>query len=213
MKKKTLALLLSVVLVIGVVAGSSLAWLTAKGEPVVNVFTDSDINLVLDESKLNDDGLTLDTQSPRVKGNENYKMIPGWTIEKDPVVTIKEGSEDCWVFIKVEESASPKLDDYIEYEIDPNNWEQLKNGETPVEGVYVGTVPCKDIDADRSIKILLNNQVTVKGSVTKEMMDAIDDGADQPKLSFTAYASQYWKNNNEAFSAYDAWVNAQPTNP
>lgn len=196
MKKKSLALLLSLVLVIAVVAGSSLAWLTATFEkPVINTFFDSDINIELTETT-----------------GEDYKMIPGWMIEKDPVVTVKEGSEDCWVFIKVEESETPKLDDYIEYEIDPNNWEQLKNGETPVEGIYVGTVPCKDIDADRSIKILLNNQVTVKGSVTKEMMDAIDEGAEQPKLTFTAYASQYWKNNTESFGAYEAWLNISDAN-
>ena len=39
MKKKTVALLLSLVLVFGVVAGGTLAWLTQKTDSVVNTFT------------------------------------------------------------------------------------------------------------------------------------------------------------------------------
>lgn len=201
MKKKAMALVLALgLVVVGIVSGT-MAWLTASSTEVQNTFTDSDINITLTE--------TVDTDG---NGEASFKMIPGWTIGKDPIVTVKEDSEDCWVFIKVEESASPKLDDYIEYKIDTNNWEQLKNGETPVEGVYVVKTPCQNIVADRSINVLSDNRVTVKDSVTKEMMDAIDDNAEQPKLTFTAYASQYWKNNETSFKAYEAWQNIYDAN-
>nr|MDY5756504.1 hypothetical protein [Eubacteriales bacterium] len=89
MKKKGLALVLALtLLVVGVVAGT-LAWLTAKSDVVTNTFTTSDINITLEETE----GGT----------NKEFKMIPGWTIEKDPKVTVVAGSEDCYLFVKVEE--------------------------------------------------------------------------------------------------------------
>ena len=67
MKKKTLALLAALVLVIGCIIGGTLAWLTAKSDVVTNTFTTSDITVELKE--------TTGTQ---------YKMIPGYAIRKDP---------------------------------------------------------------------------------------------------------------------------------
>ena len=48
----------------------------------------------------------------------------------------------------------------------------------------------------------------VKGSVTKEQMNALDaEGAAKPTLTITAYASQLYKNATETFSASEAWNN------
>lgn len=199
MKKKTAAILMACVLVLGGVIGGTLAWLTDKTDAVTNTFTDSDISITLTETK------------------SDFKMIPGWTIEKDPIVTVKAGSEDCWVFIKVEaegvsftyegETITMAFTDFIEYEIDPNNWAKLKDDQgNTVPGVYVGNVPSKNITADRQIKILLNNQVKVEETVTKEMMDIVEKNG-EPKLTFTAYASQLMKDNTTEFTAYEAWQN------
>ena len=50
MRKKTLALVLALTLiVVGVVSGT-LAWLTAKSDTVVNTFTTSDIKVELKET-------------------------------------------------------------------------------------------------------------------------------------------------------------------
>ena len=84
MKKKGLALVLALtLLVVGVVAGT-LAWLTAKSDTVVNTFTTSDIEVKLEETK----GTT-------VTGGKEFKMIPGYELEKDPKAWVVEGSEDC----------------------------------------------------------------------------------------------------------------------
>ena len=86
MKKKAMALVLALGLVVVGIVGGTMAWLTAEATEVKNVFTDSDINITLTETGLN-------------QNNENsYKMIPGHTITKDPKVTVVEGSEDCWLF-------------------------------------------------------------------------------------------------------------------
>ena len=61
----------------------------------------------------------------------------------------------------------------------------------------------------------LNGYVTVKETVTKELMNKLKDGSEaNPTLTFTAYASQLMRNNTTEFSAYQAWVNVYaPANP
>lgn len=179
---KVLVMLLAVTMIVGISVGGTLAWLSDKTTEVKNTFTDSNIEIDLTETE------------------EEYKMIPGWTIHKDPVVTVKAGSEDCWVFIEVMESSN--LDEFITYTIDSNNWTKLENAGTSNEVYYTF---CKDIEADRMIKVLLNNQVEVKDTVTKQMMDDLAGGT-EPTLSFKAYAVQYWKDNDNAFTAEEAWA-------
>ena len=87
MKKKTLALFLVLALAFGGVIGGTVAWLTDKSDTVVNTFTDSDIDITLTEST----------------GTE-YKMVPGYTISKDPKVTVKADSEKCYLFVKLDKS-------------------------------------------------------------------------------------------------------------
>lgn len=203
---KPLAVLLVLTLLLGCAVGGTLAWLLDTSDTVTNTFTDSDVNITLSETT----------------GNE-YQMIPGWTVAKDPVVTVKADSEDCWVFIKVEEqgvSFTPEGDtmpavyafsDFIDYKVDQNNWKQLLDDENvPVPGVYVVTMPCKNITADRVIKVLENQQVQVKSTVTKEIMDIVEENGN-PTLKFTAYASQLMKNNTEQFTEYEAWCNLNPS--
>ena len=87
MNGKALALILAVVLVVGGVVGGTLAWLTAESDTVTNTFTLGDIDIDLDETT-----------------GSNYTMIPGNTIGKNPKVTVTAGSEDCWLFVKVEKT-------------------------------------------------------------------------------------------------------------
>lgn len=185
MRKKGLALVLALALmVVGAVAGT-LAWLTAESAPVVNTFTTSDIKVELTE-----------TTGPE------YKMIPGYAIKKDPQAKVLAGSEDCYLFVKLDKSAS--FDTYLEYTI-ADDWTQL-TGEGIPDAVYYRTVKGNQIGTPYSV--LKGDQVTVKGTVTKADMDALNvDGAAKPTLTITAYASQLHKNATEIFSASEAWNN------
>ena len=161
---KTLVLALAVMLIVGATIGGTVAWLTAQTPSVTNTFTVGDINIELTESE-----------------NLNLKMVPGNTITKDPKVTVKAGSEACWLFVKVEESAN--LKDFITYTVD-SGWTPL----TGVAGVYYREVAATAAD---SFDVLTGNQVSVKTDVTKQMMNALKaEGATQPTLTFTAYAVQ-----------------------
>lgn len=182
MKKKSLALLLAIaIVVVGVVAGT-VAWLTDQTPSVTNTFTTSDINIELKETK------------------NNFQMIPGWNIEKDPKVTVKAGSEACYLFVKLEKSTN--FDTFMTYEM-AKGWTELQG----YAGVFYREVAAAT--ADTTFEVLKDNQVTVKGTVTKEQMN--DLTADTyPTLTVTAYASQLYKNNTEKFTAAEAWANIAP---
>ncbi len=179
MKKKTFTLLLALALVLGVAAGSTLAWLTDKTAEVKNTFTTSDVKIELTET------------------TTDYQMIPGHTIDKDPKVTVLEGSEACWLFVKIEKSEN--FDQYMTYEV-AEGWTAL----TGVDGVYYRVV--EDTAADQEFAVIKDNTVTVSDEVTKEMMNALTE-ATYPTLTFTAYACQYMKDNDNAFEVAEAWAN------
>lgn len=161
MKKKTLALVLALTLLMAGVVGSTLAWLTDQTAEVKNTFTVGDINI----------GLTETTT--------DYKMVPGNTIAKDPTVTVKANSEACWLFVKVTESTD--LKDFITYAI-AEGWTALPG----VDGVYYREVPASA--ADQPFSVLKGDAVTVNSDVTKEMLTAKDFA--NPTLTFKAYAVQ-----------------------
>ena len=190
MKKKTLALFLALALVLGGVIGGTMAWLTDETPGIVNTFTDSDIEITL-------------TETGAENNANSYKMVPGYTISKDPKVTVVKGSEKCYLFVKLEKSE--KFDSFLTYEI-ATGWTQLTDAEGKnVDGVYYRTVEASD--ADQEFEVLANNQVTVKGEgVTKEMMNALTEQT-YPKLTVTAYASQFNKTATESFDVNTAWTN------
>lgn len=178
MKKKTFALLLSLVLVFGVVAGGTIAWLTQTTTPVVNTFTYGDINITLGETTGND-----------------YKIIPGVNIKKDPKVTVTVGSEACYLFVKVQEENWPTLTEAdgttkkVSYKI-ANGWTALE-GQT---NVYYREVSADEAKAGVSYNVLAGDTtypdgvVTVSENLTKTDVNGLK--ANQPKLTFTAYAVQ-----------------------
>lgn len=227
--KKTLALLLALVLVVGGMVGGTLAWLVDSSEKVTNTFTTSDIGVELKETK------------------NDFKMTPGWTIAKDPKVTVEANSVDCWLFVKVEKQGSVTVgtgagantygfDDFIAFAID-NGWTagngtgDGKNG-VP-EGVYFRKV--EDNTSAKEFGILASGSKEISGvtynwaadqvltlpTVTKEMMEAANKATDANKiaLTFTAYASQLYKTNKPTegevtsaqFTAAEAWANVNPT--
>ena len=161
MKKKTLALVLALTLLVAGVVGGTLAWLTDQTAEVKNTFTVGDINI----------GLTETTA--------DYKMVPGNTIAKDPTVTVKANSEACWLFVQV--TKSENLDTFISYDI-ADDWTALPG----VDGVYYREVPAST--ADQTFSVLADDAVTVKSNVTKTMLETAK--TDAPTLTFKAYAIQ-----------------------
>lgn len=187
MKKKSLALLLAIaIVVVGVVAGT-VAWLTDKTPSVTNTFTTSNINIELKETT-----------------GDSYKMIPGYTIAKNPTVKVTEGSEECFLFVKLDKSDN--FDTFMTYEM-ADGWTELTGDGVKAKTVYYRKVLTADIGKD--FPVLKDNQVRVMDTVTKTMMDDLSDDT-YPTLTVTAYASQLNKNNTQKFTVAEAWANIAP---
>ena len=193
MKKKAIVAVVALVLVLCCAMGGTLAWLVAKTDPVVNTFTYGDINIDLSES----DDLDL-------------KMIPGNSIKKDPVVTVKAGSEACWLFVKVEESDN--FDNFMTYAI-ADGWtffNTTATGDKIDTDTNDGYVIYRQVDdtigkqQNTNFAVLNNNEVLVKNTVTKGMLNAED--FEKPTLTFTAYAVQ--QDNLTLEQAYNQAFNA-----
>lgn len=179
---KALVIVLAAILVFGTVIGGTVAWIVDRTDPVVNTFTYGDINIDLEETPTPDDDDNPDT-------NE-YEMIPGEDLTKDPKVTVNTDSKASWLFVKLEKSAN--FDDFMEYQI-ADGWIQLLDAQgNAVPGVYYREV-AEVNDQALVFEVIKDNKVHVKESVTKEMLNALDaqDGAaNYPTLTVTAYAVQ-----------------------
>lgn len=189
MKKKSLALVLALAMIVVCVVGGTLAWLIATTGSVTNTFTYGDINIELKET-----GATAAVDGSATK---EFKMIPGYTIDKDPKVTVLAGSEKCYLFVKVEKSAN--FDSFMTYEM-ATGWTALDG----VSGVFYRVVDTDQMGTP--ISVLANDRVTVKNTVTKDDMKALTADT-YPTLTFTAYACQFMKNNTENFTPAEAWAN------
>lgn len=99
--KVLLMLLCAVVPVAGSVFGT-MAYLT-DNDAATNTFTVGQVHMKLDEAKVNPDGTYVTDNSNRVTENE-YHLIPGHTYIKDPTIHISDDSEDCYLFVRVENS-------------------------------------------------------------------------------------------------------------
>ena len=102
--KKTLTVLLALVLVIAMSVAGTMAYLTSTDE-VVNTFTVGKVAITLDELDTDkdtktSDNVTLPDGTVRDKANA-YNLIPGHVYTKDPTVHVDPASEDSWVFVKV----------------------------------------------------------------------------------------------------------------
>lgn len=172
--------LLALVLVIGCAAGGTVAWLVATTGSVTNTFTYGDINITLTETT-----------------GEDYKIIPGKDIEKDPKVTVTGGSEACWLFVKVEKTGT-FVANKVTYAI-ADGWTALPG----VDGVYYRQVG--SVTENTAFSVLEGDKITVKDTLTKG--DIKDIAATNPTLKITAYAVQ----KDGIDDVATAWAKANPT--
>ena len=177
MKKKLIMAVLSLSCVVTLGIGSVIAYFSSHSGPVVNSFTVGMVELTLMET-------TGDT----------YQMIPGATVEKNPVVTVLGGSEDCYVYVQLERTGN--LDSYVTYELD-DGWHVLGG----IDGVYYRQVSHSAVN--KSYHVFKNDQLMVKSNLTKEKLAAI--GENECTMTVTAYAIQAVG----IESASDGWYNLQ----
>lgn len=186
MKTRSKALLLTLCAVLLVAASvlGTMAYLTSTDE-VTNTFTVGQVKIKLDEAKANPDG-SLVANADRVKANE-YKLLPGHTYNKDPMVTVLSGSESSYVKMTVTFSKANELDaifapggadltsifngyDAAKWIAKGNTKDATANTRT-YEFWYKETVgaPTADVALDA-----LFDSITVPGTITNEQLATIE---------------------------------------
>lgn len=198
MKTRSKALLLTLCAVLLVAASvlGTMAYLTSTDE-VTNTFTVGQVKIKLDEAKANPDG-SLVANADRVKANE-YKLLPGHTYNKDPMVTVLSGSESSYVKMTVTFSKANELDaifapggadltsifngyDAAKWIAKGNTKDATANTRT-YEFWYKETVgaPTADVALDA-----LFDSITVPGTITNEQLAPIEGMT----ITVNAYAIQ-----------------------
>lgn len=169
MKKLRILLLCAVTLVAAGVFGT-LAYFT-DSEAVTNTFTVGQVGITLDETDVNE--LGVKDGETRVQSNE-YHLLPGYTYTKDPTVHVDAKSEDCYLFVKVENGiAAIETKDTtktIAAQMNALGWKS-------VEGVKDLYILAKDPKTDK-YAVSKGEEVVVFNSFTIDGDKAVNNGAD-----------------------------------
>ena len=188
--KKILALVLSALVLMSLTVVGTLAYLTSLTPTVTNTFTVGNVQITLDEAPVDANGAMI--SGDRVTEN-NYKLLPGHTYYKDPTVHVDDASEDCWLFVKVEnEIAAIEDATTIAAQMTANGW-TLVDGETNVYAhAYI---------ANAGDDVVVFSSFKVKGNVTNAELATYAGKT----VKITAYAVQA-----DGFAtAASAWENAK----
>ena len=197
--KALLLALCAVSLVTASVLGT-MAYLTST-DKVENTFTVGSVAITMDEKDVDDSTPNADRDT-----KNSYKLLPGQTYTKDPTIHVGANSEDCFLFVKVEN--------------------EIKDIESTEEGKSVaaqmaaqGWVAVDEPHPDVYVKMKDGALQTVKGGedVTVFKTLTIAGSVDGTKLqtysgkniNVTAYAVQ--KDGFEQKSAAEIWAAAFPT--
>ena len=180
--KKGLALLLSLVLVIGCVAGGTLAWLVDSSETVTNTFSVGDINITLSETT-----------------GTSYKILPGGTSAKDPTLKIQQGSEKCWVYVLVDNTVVLNGEVVATPNIDKSDWSVVETNGTKTLYRYKAVVDASSVEQPLPVF----TTVAYADTITKDNIDTLKD----TKIVITGYAHQS-ENTTQAVAdeAAKAWA-------
>ena len=204
--KKKLMTVLALVLVIAMSVAGTYAYLTSQ-DTVTNTFTVGNVAITLDEAEVDANGNVV--SNDRVDAN-SYKLLPGHTYNKDPMVTVLAGSESSYVKMTVTFTKAAELDAIFA----PNgadmtsifngynsaNWELKNVTEDTANNTrtyvfwYKETVAAPD--ADVALDALFDS-IIVPGTITNAQLATIKDMT----ITVNAYAIQA-----DGFAdAADAW--------
>ena len=174
--KKTLTVLLALVLVIAMSVAGTMAYLTSQAS-VTNTFTVGKVAITLDETDV--DAYGKKDGDTRVTEN-TYKLIPGHPYTKDPIVHFQPESEASWLFVKVENGIKDIVAaTTIEDQIKNNGWTPL----TDTENVYYKSAPANNGTDAKVVDYPVFGSFTLKG-------DANVAAYDGKTIVVTAYAIQ-----------------------
>ena len=195
-KSKAILMALCAVLLVAASVMGTLAYLTST-DTVTNTFTVGKVAITLDEAKVDPDGTPVQGAA-RVNANK-YHLLPGHTYKKDPTIHVAADSEDCYLFVKVENGiADIEAATTIADQMTAKGWEAVAGK----SGVYVYTNKTSEPFAvTHGSNVPVFEEFTILGTVTNDQLaggavdPSIPDGVTTPnygeaEVIVTAYAVQ-----------------------
>lgn len=174
-KLKIVCMMLAAVALLTV--SPTLAWLSATTEPVVNYFAGGTIAITLDEAPVDADGKEI--EGARVQEN-HYKYMAGAVLDKDPTVTVLAGSEECYVYVCIENNLPSEL---FSLDINEAVWELVSTSGTKTIYRYAQVVSSKS--EDQALTPVFT-KVTVSENLTSDNITELGTKT----LTVTAFAIQ-----------------------
>lgn len=184
MRKSQKLMLTSVLLAIIAVMTilPSLSWLSSTTDPVVNTFAGGTIALKLDEAKVDTDGKAI-AGEPRVKENR-YKYVAGAVLDKDPTATVLKGSEECYVFLLVENGLN---NDKFTMNCDTESWLKVAETADGSSTVYAYKTKVNALESDVDVAL---EPIFTKVTISNELTSADIEALGEKKVCVTAFAVQ-----------------------
>lgn len=201
MKTKNKALLLALCAVSLVTASvlGTMAYLT-DDDKVTNTFTVGSVAITMDEKD-------VDGSSQNANGRDqanSYKLLPGHEYEKDPTIHVDADSEDCYLFVKVEngiEGIEQAGTTTVANQMAAKGW-KLVRGQTNVY-VYVGTADANDpATVTKRMDVPVFEKIKIAGSTDGDTLKAYEGKT----ITVTAYAVQ--KDGFEGKTPAEIWTTA-----
>ena len=206
-KTKVLGLLLAAILLVSTTVLGTMAYLTDTQE-VKNTFTVGNVAITLDEAVIDANGAATATRT--TQGNE-YHLLPGHTYDKDPTVTVKEGSEESYIRMIVTVNEKADLDAigvdiatvFQGYDLEkwgtPSETNNVAANTRTYKFRYANTVSA----AAGDVKLEpLFTSIVIPGDITNEQLESIND----LEINIVAQAIQAdgFEDAAAAWAAFDA---------
>lgn len=196
-RSKALILTLCAVLLVAASVLGTMAYLTSTDE-VKNTFTVGSVAITLDETDVDDST----TDADRDRAN-SYKLLPGHTYTKDPIVHVNSTSEDCYLFVKVaNEIAEIEGETTVAEQMAAKGWVAVDG----VTGVYVYTQSNAPAVVEGGSNVTVFDNFTISGTVDNATLATYNNKT----ITVTAYAIQ--ADGFEGKSAKEIWTAAGFTN-
>lgn len=179
MKTRSKALLLTLCAVLLVTASvlGTMAYLTSTDE-VKNTFTVGSVAITLDETDVDD-------STPNAERDQanSYKLMPGHSYTKDPIVHVASTSEDCYLFVKVENEITAIEDEQtVAAQMAAKGWDAVVGA----DGVYVYTQNSAPAVVVGGSNVTVFDNFTISGTVDNATLATYNNKT----ITVTAYAIQ-----------------------
>ena len=188
--KKTLTIVMAMVLVAAVAVTGTLAYMSTQSGTVTNTFTFGNMSITLKESPVDDNGKKV---AGDLVDKNDYKVIPGAEVDKEPIVTVNANSESCWVYVGIQNNlfiddgkTTTEVADYTKYI--GTDWVKVEDAALAAKhvAVYKYKTFVANSDTDTQLPAVFTNVKFDGEKITLDNIDALQNKT----LVIKAYAHQ-----------------------